>query len=167
MQILDNLQIKEKIRRISYQILENHFGQHKIYLLGINNKGLAFAELLCTAFNELPDPKPLIELYNLRLNPRNPLKNKPEISGLDINELKGQDIIIVDDVANTGRTLFYAFQPLLQVLPGRVEVAVMVDRKHKLFPVHVDYMGLSLVTTLKENIEFTIAPEGSMKAELH
>lgn len=166
MQILDTTQIREKINRIGYEILERHFGKSKIILLGINNKGYAFAELLLNAFNTLPLPRPSIELYNLRINPAKPTETEPEIIGLNIKELKGKDVIIVDDVANTGRTLFYAFSPLLRVLPARVEVAVMVDRKHKLFPVHVDYMGLSLATTLKENIEFSINTEGVMKAEL-
>jgi len=62
----------------------------------------------------------------------------------------------VDDVSNTGRTLFYAVKPLLGVLPRRVEVAVLVDRKHKLFPIQPDYVGLSLYTTLKDNIEVTL-----------
>ncbi|MBI5914270.1 MAG: phosphoribosyltransferase, partial [Bacteroidetes bacterium] len=59
-------------------------------------------------------------------------------------------------VANTGRTIFYACKPILQTLPKKVEVAVMVDRTHKSFPVKVDYFGLSLATTLLENIEVQI-----------
>jgi pyrimidine operon attenuation protein/uracil phosphoribosyltransferase len=55
-------------------------------------------------------------------------------------------------VANTGRTIFYAVQPLLKVLPAKVEVAVLVDRKHKSFPIKADYVGLSLYTTLKDHI---------------
>ena len=75
-------------------------------------------------------------------------------------ELRDKVIIVVDDVANTGRTIFYAIKPLLNVLPRKVEVAVLVDRKHKSFPVHVDYVGMSLNTTLQENIDVHIdSPE--------
>ena len=69
---------------------------------------------------------------------------------------EGKVIIIVDDVANTGRTLFYAMKPIFQIIPKKVEVAVLVDRMHKSFPIKIDYMGLSLATTLKENIEVKI-----------
>ena len=65
-------------------------------------------------------------------------------------------IIIVDDVANTGRTIFYAIKPLLDILPKKVEVAVLVDRTHKAFPIRVDYYGISLATTLRENIDVQI-----------
>jgi pyrimidine operon attenuation protein / uracil phosphoribosyltransferase len=47
----------------------------------------------------------------------------------------------------------------MEVLPKKVQVAVLVDRKHKTFPVHVDYLGISLATTLKENIDVQILEE--------
>ena len=62
----------------------------------------------------------------------------------------------MDDVANTGRTIFYAIKPLLDILPKKVEVAVLVDRTHKAFPIRVDYYGISLATTLKETINVEI-----------
>ena len=43
----------------------------------------------------------------------------------------------------------------MDVLPKRLEFAVLVDRKHKNFPVKVDYVGVSLATTLKEDISVT------------
>jgi pyrimidine operon attenuation protein / uracil phosphoribosyltransferase len=70
--------------------------------------------------------------------------------------VKDKVVILIDDVANTGRTIFYAIRPLLDVLPKKVEVAVLVDRKHKSFPIQPDYVGLSLATTLKENIDVQI-----------
>ena len=76
---------------------------------------------------------------------------------LAADKLANRSIIIVDDVANTGRTIFYAFKPILDILPKKVEVAVLVDREHKSFPIKVDYLGLSLATTLKEDIDVDIS----------
>ena len=75
---------------------------------------------------------------------------------MPIEQIENKVVIIVDDVANTGRTIYYALKPLLDVLPKKVEVAVLVDRKHKSFPIQADYVGLSLATTLKESIEVKI-----------
>ena len=75
---------------------------------------------------------------------------------MPIEQVAGKVVIIVDDVANTGRTIYYAIKPLLDTLPKKVEVAVLVDRKHKSFPIQSDYVGLSLATTLKENIDVQI-----------
>ena len=88
---------------------------------------------------------------------------------IDIDEslFKNKVVIIVDDVANTGRTIFFAFKPFLDILTKKVEVAVLVDRKHKSFPIKVDYVGLSLATTLKENIkvQLGVAKEREVRLE--
>ncbi|MEM9823754.1 MAG: phosphoribosyltransferase family protein, partial [Bacteroidota bacterium] len=89
------------------------------------------------------------------LSPANPREKEIEIE-MPLKQLVNKVIIIVDDVANTGRTIFYATKPLLTILPKKVEVAVLVDRKHKSFPIKVDYVGLSLATTMGENIDVKI-----------
>lgn len=154
MKLLDQNQINQKIKRLAIEILENNYDESEIYLGGINNNGYEFAKLLKTAIKR-KNKDIEIELFRIRLNPARP--NQEEISiSLDSSELEGKNLIIVDDVANTGRTIFYAFQPFLSILPHKVEVAVLVDRKHKKFPVKVDYMGISLATTLKDNISVKI-----------
>ncbi len=153
MKILDEKQIKQKIRRLTIEILERNLNETEIILAGINNNGLEMANLLMqeligrTAAN--------ITLTRLKLNPASPNQH-PIVLEMPIEEIKDKVVIIVDDVANTGRTIFYAIKPLLEVLPKKVEVAVLVDRKHKSFPIQADYVGLSLATTLKENIEVQI-----------
>ena len=83
-----------------------------------------------------------------------------------LGDLHSKVVILVDDVANTGRTIFYAFKPLMESLPGKIEVAVLVDRTHKMFPIKVDYVGLSLATTLKENISVKIVGVEEMEVHL-
>jgi pyrimidine operon attenuation protein/uracil phosphoribosyltransferase len=71
-------------------------------------------------------------------------------------------VIVIDDVADTGRTAYYALRPLLDVLCKKVEIAVLVDRKHKSFPAQPDYVGMSLATTLQQTIDVRLdcADEG-------
>lgn len=103
----------------------------------------------------------------IRVKADQPTASDIYLEGIDVDELDNKCLILVDDVANTGRTLFYAFQPLLRIIPRKLEVAVMVDRKHKLFPVHVDYVGLSLATTLKENIRVDLSDIKNMTTSLN
>ncbi len=154
MKLLDQKQIKQKVKRLSIEILENNYKESIIYLAGINNNGYEFAKMLKSAIKRVRKETE-IKLCRLKLNPADPLSSEVHLS-IPVTELEGKSIIVVDDVANTGRTLFYAFKPLLGILPKKVEVAVLVDRKHKRFPVKVDYMGISLATTLKNNIEVKI-----------
>lgn len=166
MQILDDQQIKQKIKRIAIEILEHNFDESEVILAGLNNNGLEFAQLLLAELLPLAPPEMELTLTRIRLNPANPVEYPPYIE-MPAETLRGKSIIIVDDVANTGRTVFYAVQPLLGVLPKKVEVAVLVDRKHKSFPVKADYVGLALATTLRENIDVRIRGVERMSVDLN
>jgi pyrimidine operon attenuation protein / uracil phosphoribosyltransferase len=61
-------------------------------------------------------------------------------------------VILVDDVANSGKTLTYALKPFLEFHPKKIQTLVLVERSHKVFPVQPDYVGLSVGTTLQEHI---------------
>ncbi len=166
MQILDDQQIRQKIKRIAIEILEHNFEEQEVILAGLNNNGLGFAQLLLAELLPLAPEGMELTLTRIRLNPANPVDYDPYIE-MPPEALRGKSIIIVDDVANTGRTVFYAVQPLLKVLPKKVEVAVLIDRKHKSFPVKADYVGLSLATTLLENIEVKIRDVEKMAVDLN
>jgi len=153
MQILNQREIQQKLKRLSIEILENNYDAKEIVFVGINNNGLGFAQMIVNELDGMTDKK--LTTTQILLNPAEPTKHPIEL-GMSAKELKNKVIILVDDVANTGRTLFYAFKPLMDILPKRIEVAVLVDRKHKSFPVKVDYMGLSLATTLRDNIDVKI-----------
>ena len=124
-------------------------------LAGLNNNGLGFAQLLLAELRPIVPKSTTILLTSIRLNPANPVEYDPTID-LPVEVVRDKPVIIVDDVANTGRTIFYAVQPLLKAMPKKVEVAVLVDRKHKSFPVKADYVGLSLATTMRDNIDVQI-----------
>jgi pyrimidine operon attenuation protein/uracil phosphoribosyltransferase len=153
MKILNHQQIRQKIKRLAIEILEQNFKEESLILAGINNNGVVFAKMLIAELEQITSI-PLI-LTRIVLTPANPVSQPISIE-MPVEELEGKAIIIVDDVANTGRTAFYATRPILDTLPKKLEVAVLVDRTHKSFPIQVDYVGLSLATTLKENIEVHI-----------
>ena len=153
MKILDRPQIQQKIKRLAIEILENNFEEKSIVLAGINNNGMGFAQLLQDELKKITNIK--IQLVRIKLNPANPLSSPIELDAA-VESLKGKAIIVTDDVANTGRTVFYACKPLLDIISKKLEVAVLVDRKHKTFPIYPKYVGVSLATTLKEEIDLQI-----------
>ncbi len=164
MKLLDHTQIRQKIERLAYEILEQNYEEKGLILAGINNNGMGFAKLLHRKLQSLTD-MPIV-LTRIRLSPANPLE-KEIVLGIPKEDLQGKVVIVVDDVANTGRTIFYACKPLLEVLPKKVEVAVLVDRKHKSFPIKVDYVGMSLATTIQENIDVQILKAKEAAVFLH
>lgn len=160
MKILDHRQITQKIKRLSIEILENNYSSKELVLIGLNNNGHRLAEMLHTGISQLTEIP--ITLAQLSINPAKPISEEMELS-IPTTSLKSKTIILVDDVCNTGRSIFYACKPLMEIVPKKVEVAVMVDRKHKSFPIRVDYVGLSLATTLKENISVNLSNKNALE----
>ena len=164
MKILSHQQIGQKIKRLAIEIIEQNYTEKEVILAGINNNGMGFAKLLQKELEDLSQIS--INLIQIKLNPAAPLELPITLSEKSA-QLNNRVIIVVDDVANTGRTIFYAIKPLLEILPKKVQVAVLVDRKHKAFPIKVDYVGLSLATTTKENIDVRIRDTSQKEVHLN
>src|SRR5690606_10222586 len=127
MEIISHKQVRQKIKRLAIEILEHNFDQKVIYLMGINNNGYRFAKLIQKEMQSMGEAE--IHLINVRLNAARPLDHDITIS-MEVKDLSGQTIILVDDVANSGRTLYYATKPLMNIIPGKLEAVVLVDRTH-------------------------------------
>lgn len=160
MGILNDRQIGQKVTRLAFEIIEQNFDSKKVFLAGINNNGYAFAELLKSELESI-DVCPFdVALFRVRINPAAPLSQDIELD-IDRKLLKNRSVILIDDVANTGRTLFYSFRPFMSMLIRKLQVAVLVDRKHKSFPIKVNFVGLTLATTIKDNITVEISKKGN------
>lgn len=151
--ILDAKTAGKKLRRMAYQILENNNDEESIILAGIKESGSVVARNLQKMLAEISPLK--TELMTISLD-----KKKPGKIALDkeIN-FTGKVIIIIDDVANSGRTLLYALKPFLDFLPKKIQTLVLVERSHKIFPVHSDYVGISIATTMQEHIYVEVENE--------
>ena len=159
--ILNNEQIKHKIKRIAYQIYETNIGEQEIVLAGIANNGFNLAKRLK---KELEQISPLqINLCEVKIDKKNPLsKITTSIASEDYQE---KSVILVDDVLNSGTTLIYGVRHFLDVPLKNFKTAVLVDRNHKKFPVKADYKGISLSTSLHETVQVSLE-ENQEKAEL-
>jgi pyrimidine operon attenuation protein/uracil phosphoribosyltransferase len=147
--ILNQEAIQQKTRRIAYQIVENNYDEKEMVVIGILPNGFEYAEMLKKEIKSISDIK--VTLHALTINKKKPLGNPITI---DLNKisLDNKTILLVDDVANTGKTMYYALKPIMEFSPKKVQIAVLVDRQHKLFPVSSDFVGLSLSTTMQEHI---------------
>ena len=138
--------IEKKIKRIAYEIYEHNSDEQEIILAGIWDRGMILAEKIAAILQEISPLR--IRLLQLNLD-----KQRPEAVILSEEmDFNGRTIVLVDDVANSGRTMLYALKPFLQFLPKKIQTAVLVDRKHKSFPLSVDFVGYSLATTLQDMV---------------
>lgn len=132
---------------MAHEILENCHGEKKVILLGIARRGYSLAQLMFIKLEAIAN----VELVLVELKLGEKLEDA-SYKGVEI-DFKGQTLILIDDVLNSGVSLMKAASGLMTKEPARLLTAVLVDRHHRLFPIRVDIVGLTLSTTMKEHIE--------------
>ena len=137
----------KKMHRIALEIAgELHHETAPLIIIGINGSGMVVAENLFKLLQPLLHMP--VQLIACIINKKNP----GTVSySMDIDFLN-KNILLVDDVTNSGRTLLYALKPLLDFFPKRIQTMSLVERMHKSFPIKIDYIGLSIATTLHDHI---------------
>mgnify|MGYP001069279853 FL=1 len=148
--VLNQHQIQQKINRIAYEILENNYESEKLFLIGIKGNGCELAKQLSEILGKISDQE--IIQAQISIDKHHPLDHEIELS-IATEEIENQTIILIDDVINSGRTMQYALVKLLERPTDRIKTVALVDRKHRKFPIRVDYVGLTLSTTLQDRIE--------------
>lgn len=148
--ILNASTIELMLDRMAYQALELTYGDDELVILGIEpGGGLTIAKEIGTKIEQFDSTKH-IQFSTISIHKPAPLKESIIIKD-DLN-LNNKTILIIDDVGNTGRTLFYALQPLTHFNPKKIIIAILVDRTHKTFPINADIVGFPIATTLNEHI---------------
>jgi pyrimidine operon attenuation protein/uracil phosphoribosyltransferase len=147
-QILDQAQIKQKIDRIAYQILEDCFDEKEIIIAGIASRGYVFAQKLEKVLCKISKIKCTLVEITLDKDSNNLVAS----TNIPVSQCKNKTIILVDDVLNSGRTLLYGLSVFLNIPTKKIRTAVLVDRSHKLFPISTDYAGYTISTVSQEHI---------------
>jgi len=158
--ILNQALAEKKMRRMVLEIIENNPDVKEIVLAGIKESGCVVGKTILKMLAEISPVK--TEFVEISLDKRHP-KEVTLSRGIDFND---KVIIIIDDVANSGKTLLYALKPFLSFYPQKVQSLVLVERSHNSFPVHADYVGLSVSTTLQEHIIVEVDGEKVLGAYL-
>lgn len=153
--ILDTAGIARAITRIAHEILEHNKGCTNLALIGIRTGGDHLAALLQTRINEIEGVEvPLgevdITMYRDDLASRGNLPiGKTNIPF----PLDGKNVVLVDDVLYTGRTIRSAMDALMDFgRPSTIQLAVLIDRGHRELPIRADYVGRNVPTAREEDV---------------
>lgn len=162
--ILEHEQILRTITRIAYQIYEQHVESTELIIAGIEEQGYFLAEKIA---DELKQISPLnIVLTSVSINKEQPTEATTKIS-IDASAITGKNVVVVDDVLNTARTMVYAIYPFFKSGAANISTAVLADRNHKKFPVAANFTGISLATTLQQHITFDVNSDKTMQLSLN
>ena len=151
--------MKRAISRLASEIVEDNQGAKDLYLVGIRRRGVPIAERIVKKIEDLEGEKPLygildITLYRDDLSTvgANPIVNRTELS----HDIENKNIILVDDVLYTGRTIRAALDQLMDFgRPRKVQLAVLIDRgrEHRELPIQADFIGKVVPTKRTEIVK--------------
>ena len=159
--ILNHEEIERKVTRMPFQIYESNVNESEIIIAGIAKNGYILAKKLANKLKEISDLN--LSLCEVKMDKKNPLKGVS--TSLTIEDYQNKSLILVDDVLNSGSTLIYGVKHFLNVPLKQFKTAVLVNRNHKKYPVKADYKGISLSTSINENVVVTFSPKMKVTLE--
>jgi pyrimidine operon attenuation protein / uracil phosphoribosyltransferase len=155
--IMDGARINRALSRLASEIVEENHGATDLYLVGIRRRGVPLAERMADKIADLEGARPPVGILDITLYRddlstvgANPIVNRTELHG----DIENRNIVLIDDVLYTGRTIRAALDQLIDFgRPRRVQLAVLVDRgkEHRELPIQADYIG-KVVPTKKSEI---------------
>lgn len=155
--LLDDAAIRRALMRIAHEIVEKNDDLARLYLVGIPNGGVPLAKQLAANLREIAGVDALIGVLDTTLYRDDLVSSgaRPRLRRTEMpSSVDDRIVILVDDVASTGRTIRAAMDALMDFgRPRSVQVAALVDRGHRELPIRIDYAGKNIPTQRGDRVQ--------------
>ncbi len=154
--VLSDKKMHRAITRIAHEILERNSGPESVVIIGILTRGAHLARRIAAVIEEIEGVKVPVGLMDIGLY-RDDVHSKldqPVVQRTDILfEVRDRNVIIIDDVLYTGRTVRAALDQIIDFgRPRTIQLAVLVDRGHRELPIKADYVGANVPTAKGDRV---------------
>ena len=155
--IVDKQGLNRILTRISHEILEKNKGSDNLVIIGMRTRGEFLAHRISEKIKKIDNveiPLGVLDTTLYRDDYRTRLK-QPEVSVSDITfDINEKDVIVIDDVLYTGRTVRSALNALMDFgRPASIQLFALVDRGHRELPIRADYVGKNIPTSFNQEIK--------------
>ncbi|MEN8193312.1 MAG: bifunctional pyr operon transcriptional regulator/uracil phosphoribosyltransferase PyrR [Bacteroidota bacterium] len=155
--LIDEVGLKRTITRLAHEIIEHNRGSENIVLIGMRTRGEFLANRIQEKITKIENREPELGILDITLyrdDFRTRLK-QPEVSVTNISfDITEKDIILIDDVLYTGRTVRSALDAIMDLgRPNSIQFCVLVDRGHREMPITADYVGKNIPTSINEEVK--------------
>ena len=156
-QLLDEVAINRALTRISFEITEKAEDINDLVLVGIKTRGVPMANRLADKINEHNGIRPDVASLDITFyrDDLSKLSDMPTVNNeLPDIDVTNKEVVLVDDVIYTGRTIRAAIEAIFQIgRPKKISLAILVDRGHRELPIKADYVGKNVPTSRSENVK--------------
>ena len=164
---LDAAGIERATRRIAHEILESDPELDDLCLVAIESGGIPVGELIAGHLLELRSREIRLGALDVTLyrddviaHGRRPIP-RPTRMPFGVG---GKRVVLIDDVIFTGRTIRAAMDAAIDFgRPAAIQVATLIDRGHREFPIRVDFVGKNIPTARSQKVVLRRRPEGELE----
>ena len=157
--VIGPVDIERRIERLAYQILEENYAEHTIWLAGIAGQGSQLAHRICQHLRRIA-PFAVVD-FTVLVDKKATTQPAIMLDRVKAADMEGGVVVLVDDVLNTGKTLMYALAPFTQMALKRLQLVVLVERGHRAYPISATFAGIALSTTIEDHIHVWLEGEGT------
>jgi pyrimidine operon attenuation protein/uracil phosphoribosyltransferase len=156
--VLNDLAIRRALMRIAHEIVERNDDLGSLYLVGVPNGGVPLARVIAQNLAQIVDLEPVVGVLDTTLYRDDLISSgsRPQLRRTEMpSAVDDRVVVLVDDVASTGRTIRAAMDALMDFgRPRAVQVVALVDRGHRELPIKIDYVGKNIPTQRSDLVKF-------------
>ncbi|WP_220752129.1 bifunctional pyr operon transcriptional regulator/uracil phosphoribosyltransferase PyrR [Apilactobacillus xinyiensis] len=160
--VVDQMAMQRALTRITYEIIEKNKGIDNLVIVGIKTRGVYLAKRIANRLEKLEQKHvdvAEIDITKYRDDVDHSQQEDPKVLDNSVKvSVAGKNVILVDDVLYTGRTIKAAFSAISELgRPNNIRLAVLVDRGHRELPIRADFVGKNIPTSRKEKVRVSVA----------
>lgn len=156
---MDSKAMVRSMTRIAHEIIEHNKGVDDVIIVGIHSRGVPLAEKIAARINDIEGKD--VDVATLDITQyRDDISQEEKDAKVQIEsslkkmDIRNKQIVLVDDVLYTGRTVRAALDAVMEIgRPIAIQLAVLVDRGHRELPIRPDYVGKNVPTSGKEIVK--------------
>ena len=133
-------QIEEQVKRIASEINRDYLSKRPLCIAILNGVFMFASDL----FKELSIEA---EICFIKLASYKGAKSSGQVmTAIGLNaDIFGRDVIIIEDIVDTGNTLFHFLPQLMHQHPASLKIAALLHKPEaSLHPVKIDYLGFTV-----------------------
>jgi len=156
-ELMDENALARTLMRVTHEICERNKGVENLAIIGIRNRGDVLARRINENINKIEGSRVPLGVLDITLyrDDFRMFSERPVVQESDIDfDLTDKQVILVDDVLYTGRTVRCALDAVIDLgRPAMIQLAVLIDRGHRELPIKPDYVGKNVPTSKNEEIQ--------------
>jgi pyrimidine operon attenuation protein/uracil phosphoribosyltransferase len=157
---MDEVAMKRALTRIAHEIIEKNKGVENVALVGIQRRGAPIAERIAYHIAQIEGVQVPVGILDITLyrDDLTTLSPQPQVHRTEVNfDINDKNIVLVDDVLFTGRTVRAALDALIDIgRPRSIQLAVLIDRGHRELPIKADFIGKNVPTSRQESVSVMV-----------